>query len=70
MDADPWVRELTRASEIASTYHTPLTEVLGRPLTAVDVEGLDTMIRAKADAWTSDEKIREMERAAAQKPPG
>lgn len=64
MHADPWVAELTRAAAIAETYHTPLPQVLGRELTPADLDALDAVIRAKADAWQSDQMIMEREREA------
>ncbi len=65
MSATEWTRELTRAAAIAAEFHTPLTAVLGRDLTPADLEALDTMLRAKADAWESDQAIIEREREAA-----
>lgn len=60
---DPWVAELSNAAAIAETYHTPIPDVLGRPMTQADVDGLGEILRARADAWESDQKIAEQERA-------
>jgi hypothetical protein len=62
MRADPWVAELSDAARIAEAYHTPLPDILGRPLTAADVAALSEIQRGRADAWESDEKIREESR--------
>jgi hypothetical protein len=62
MRADPWVAELSDAARIAESYHTPLPDILGRPLTAADVAALGEIQRGRADAWESDEKIREQAR--------
>ncbi len=60
---DPWVAELSNAAAIAETYHTPVPDVLGRPMTQADVDGLGEILRARADAWESDQKIADKERA-------
>ena len=67
MHADPYVRELTRALAIAEKYHTPLPQVLGRDLTPMDLEAADTVIRAQAEVWESDQQIIDAERQAMQK---
>lgn len=59
---DPWVGELSDAAAIAETYHTPIPDVLGRPLTRADVDALAEIMKARADVWESDEKIAEEER--------
>lgn len=64
--SDPWVVELSNAAAIAETYHTPVPDVLGRPMTQADVDGLGEILRARSDAWESDRKIEEQERAKAQ----
>lgn len=66
---DPWVAELTRAAGIAADYHTPLPAVLGRDLTAADVEALDAMRCAQIDARESDHEIAEREREATRERP-
>lgn len=60
--ADPWVVELTRAVSLASEWHVPLTESLGRELTAVDLEALAALKQAQGEAWDSDRKIEEQRR--------
>lgn len=64
MRADPWVAELSDAAAIAETYHTPLPDVLGRPLTRADTDALGEILRGRADAWESDRAIQEQEQAA------
>lgn len=66
---DPWVAELTRAAGIAADFHTPLPAVLGRDLTAADVEALDAMRCAQIDARESDHEIAEREREASRDRP-
>lgn len=60
--ADSWVVEITRAAGIAHDYHTPITEVLQRPLEPRDVAALDAMRAGQHDAWTSDRAIEDAER--------
>lgn len=60
--ADPWVAELSNAAAIAETYHTPLPDVLGRPLTRADVDALGEILAGRADAWESDRAIQEAEK--------
>lgn len=67
--ADDYVREMSRAFAVSKEFHTPLPDVLGRPLTAVDIEAADAVLRAQADAWQSDQAIIEAEREAARKKP-
>lgn len=64
MRADPWVAELSDAAAIAETYHTPLPDVLGRPLTRADLDALAEILRARSDAWESDQAIQSQEQAA------
>ncbi len=59
--ASPWVVELTGAVALASEWHVPLTESLGRDLAAVDIAALSALKSAQHDAWQSDQKIREQE---------
>jgi len=67
MRADPWVAELSDAAAIAETFHTPIPDALGRPLTRADVDALGEILRARADAWESDRIIQEREAAASKK---
>lgn len=67
MRADPYVIEFTRALAIAEKYSTPLPQVLGRDLSPIDIEAADTVIRAQAEAWESDQQIIEAEREAARR---
>ena len=61
--ADPWVVEVTRAVSLASEWHVPIAEALGRNLTAVDLEALHALKQAQGEAWESDRKIEEQKRA-------
>lgn len=65
--ASPWVVEITRAIALASDLHIPIDEQLGRDLTRVDLQALSALKRAQGEAWESDQKIREEQRAQEQK---
>lgn len=61
--ADPWTVEVTRAVSLASEWHVPITETLGRELTAADLDALAALKTAQGEAWESDRKIEEQRRA-------
>ena len=75
IQAPEWVAELTTAVSLAVDWHVPMGEVLGRELTAADVQGLDALKRAQSACWRRDQAIerqrREIEaakRAAQERP--
>jgi len=59
--AEPWPVELLRAVALASDWHVPISESLGRDLTRADLVALSTLKNAQHEAWKSDQKIREQE---------
>jgi len=65
--ADPWVLEVTRAVALASDWHVPIAETLGRELSRVDLQALAALQSARGAAWESDQTIREQR---AKKPGG
>ena len=56
--------EVTRAVSLAGEWHVPLTETLGRDLTAADIDALHALKTAQGEAWESDRKIEEQRRKA------
>ncbi|MDB4930528.1 MAG: hypothetical protein JWM10_3012 [Myxococcaceae bacterium] len=67
--ADPWVAELTRAVALRE-WVPDLTDTLGRPLCAADLDALDTLRRAQSEAIASDRAIAEEARKSQTPPPG
>lgn len=65
--ASPWVVEVTRAVALASDWHVPVAETLGRDLARVDLQALAALQSARGAAWESDQQIREQR---AKKPGG
>ena len=65
--ASPWVVEVTRAVAIASDWHVPVAETLGRDLARVDLQAMAALQSARGAAWESDQTIREQK---ARKPGG
>lgn len=57
--ASPWVVEVTRAVALASDWHVPVAETLGRDLARVDLQALGALQSARGAAWESDQQIRE-----------
>lgn len=62
--ADPWVVDITRAVMLATDWHVPITETLGRELTRADIEALAALKTAQREAWESDRAIEEKRRKA------
>lgn len=62
MVASEWVAELTTAVSLAVDWHVPMGEVLGRELTAADVQGLDALKRAQGACWRRDQEIERQRR--------
>lgn len=62
IEAPEWVAELTTAVSLAVDWNVPMSEVLGRELTAADVQGLDALKRAQSACWRRDQAIERQRR--------
>lgn len=60
---DPWVGEVLNAATLASEWHVPVAQSLGREPTAADLDALTAVTSARGAAARSDDRIREQERA-------
>lgn len=65
--ADPWAVDVQNAAALAADLHIPVQTTLGRDLTAVDLQAIIALQRAKGEAFEHERQRQAAESTAAAK---